>query len=704
MSASRIIQRILTAALLLLLVLLFLNVLRGQVLIADSVHAPRALNGVLDARGWNPETDGILDLAGEWEFYWEEFISTDESPQQEPIYIQQPRLWNHLSIPGEYFPPDSYASLRLRVLIDDEWPESIGFTILETANSMRFFVNGALLANAGIPGTDITSTDHKLRPRSAEYIRNGAEELDIVLHIANYIDREGGRKRPLYMGKVQDTLNVRQRSLLYEGLIGGSLLTIGLYNLILFAVNRKQRLPLAFFFVCLFFAAFILLAGERVLLLLFDIPFSIFGKLWFLSYYFMPVSMAVFLHFLFPEDSQSFVWKGLLLFASVYSLITMILPFDRAIDLLSVYHLATLTTAIYLITVIIIAIIRNRPYVYAFMAASILLFVTSVNDILYAENIIVSVFLAPFGILGFAIALSVVISRHFAETYLREKSLGNDLKQYSSNLEKLVEQRSKQIQKRKEELDTGIEYAERIQKSSLTSDSELIKIFPEHFIIYMPRDAVGGDFYWGFSQDRGKGYLAIGDCTGHGIPGALMSMLSSSILQQIIETGNSDTVKRPTAILSELHNGVRKSLQQKGGSNLNDGLDIGIIHTNQSILQFAGAHMGLYLVRNGSGVEYFPGSRKGAGYIRTALDYEFDSAQIELKKNDTFYLMSDGLIDQNGGGKNLPFGKRRFIQLLESIQNEPFQQQKSMILDALHEYQNGNPQRDDICVFAAHIQ
>ncbi|WP_460051118.1 PP2C family protein-serine/threonine phosphatase [Spirochaeta dissipatitropha] len=704
MSASRIIQRVLTAVLLLLLVLLFLNVIRDQVLIADSVHAPKALNGVLDARGWNPETDGILDLAGEWEFYWEEFVYADKEALQDPIYIQQPRLWNHLNLPGEYFPPDSYASLRLRVLIDNDWPDRIGFTILETANSMRFYVNGTLLANAGIPGTDISSTDHRLRPRSAEYIRHGTEELDLILHIANYIDREGGRKRPLYIGKVQDTLNVRQRGLLYEGLIGGSLLMIGLYNLILFAVNRKQRLPLAFFFVCLFFAAFILLAGERVLLLLFDIPFSIFGKLWFLSYYFMPVSMAVFLHFLFPNDSQGFVWKGLLLFASVYSLITMILPFDRAIDLLSVYHLATFTTAIYLITVIALAIIRNRPYAYAFLLASILLFATSINDILYAENIIVSVFLAPFGILGFAIALSVVISQHFAETYRREESLGNDLKQYSDNLEKLVGQRSQQVQKRKKELDTSIEYAERIQKSTLTSDSELKRIFPDHFIIYMPRDTVGGDFYWGSAKVAGEGYIAIGDCTGHGIPGALMSMLSSSILDQIIQVSQSDFASSPAAILSELHNGVRRNLQQKGGSNLNDGLDIGIIHSGQSILQFAGAHMGLYLVRRGSGVEFFPGSRKGAGYIRTALDYEFQSAQIELKKNDIFYLLSDGLIDQNGGGKNHPFGKRRFIQLLESIQEVPFQQQKSRILEALEQYQNGNPQRDDICVFAAQIQ
>ncbi|MFW6364075.1 MAG: SpoIIE family protein phosphatase [Spirochaeta sp.] len=662
-------------------------------------NSPMGSAGILDARGWNPREDGVLNLNGEWEFYWNEFVIPDHHPgntqpgdERPTEIIPQPGLWNHLDIPGVYFSPKGYATLRLRLLVDDEWPETLGFYIMEVSNSLRMYVNGTLVAQAGEPGRTVDHTKHEYRPRIAEFHREGAEELDIVLHIANYIDREGGRKRPLYVGTTHDARLLQHKNIAYEGMIGGALLIIGLYNFVLFLVRREERLPLAFAFVCIVFAADVLFGGERTILMLLDIPFTTFGKIWFLQYYFMPVSMTLFIHYLFPGDSRPYFWRGLCAFALLYSLLTWLLPFSEVIDLLPVYHIASLSSLVYMTYIMVTALRHKREHSIPFTIAGILTIGTAVNDLLYAENIIVSVYLSSVGILGFAAAISGMISQRFSQTFAHEEEMAVNLRRYSNNLEELVAERTSAIEAKNRELEDGIAYAKLIQSSVLPTASEIDAIAPDSFIIFHPRDIVGGDFYWASSTGSSSGWIAVGDCTGHGVPGALMVMLSISMLGR----GVASMANRPdpSNVLSELHHGVRTSMPR---SKTHDGLDIGLIHYNNGKVLFAGAHMGLYVLRN-TGVEYIPGSRKGAGYARTPLNYEFTSTAVQLNPGDSLYLLSDGFLDQHGGERDFPFGKRRFRHLLNSLAEVPFSRHRDALLQALNEYRRDRPQRDDIVV------
>lgn len=670
---------------------------------------PRAQAGVLDARGWNPLRNGAIDLDGEWEFYWKRFELPQHAPGQpgdnDPVpdtLLDQPGLWNHADVPGTYYPPEGYATLRLRVRLDESWPDTIAFYVLETANSMRMYVNGQRTAVAGRPGRSEAETLHTLRPRSAEFYRGTTDELDIVLQIANYIDREGGRKRPLFMGDTATIQAMRQRRIAYEGLIGGALLIIALYNLVVFLVHRKEKLPLALALVCAVFAADVLFAGERLVLLLFDMPFTVFGKVWFLQYYLMPVSMAILIHYLFPKESAPYFWKGLTLFALVFAAVTATLPFARVIDLLPVYHLATVAAMMYFMGVIALALIRRREHAWPFTAVGSIMIGAAINDLLYAENVIVSIFLSSAGALLFALSVSVMVSQRFARLYTREKATTIKLRRYSSNLEERIGDHTAELDARTDRLESDMGYARMIQHSVLPTDEQLQHIVAQHFSVYEPRDMVGGDFYWADPGTQpGNGWIALGDCTAHGVPGALMVMLTVSLLSQETAADGNNRGKEPQHVLQRLHHGIQDSIQQDR-EDFDNGVDLAVLQIDGSRIRFAGAHMGIFVLRAGhsgaDAVEYYPGSSKGLGHRRTPRDHHFNSAMITLSPEDTVFVLSDGLINQPGGEQGFPFGKRRLMNLLDELSDHTLEQQRESLLAAWDSYRGTHPQRDDIAV------
>jgi serine phosphatase RsbU (regulator of sigma subunit) len=244
----------------------------------------------------------------------------------------------------------------------------------------------------------------------------------------------------------------------------------------------------------------------------------------------------------------------------------------------------------------------------------------------------------------------------------------------------------------------SINYAKRIQVALLPSEKLFSKIFPESFIFYKPKDIVSGDFYW-VTEKKNKVFFAVVDCTGHGVPGAFMSIIGLELLRNII---NVQGIERPADILNKLNVDFANifSLGIDTDLALRDGMDIGfcVIHKDSGFLEFAGAFTSLYLVRENS-INEIKGDRFSVGLVREEEGNSvFQNQELPLERNDVIYLFSDGYADQFGGTDGRKFKYRRFRHLLLNLHSLPMDEQKQQIFESMETWRGNHEQVDDMLI------
>jgi hypothetical protein len=256
----------------------------------------------------------------------------------------------------------------------------------------------------------------------------------------------------------------------------------------------------------------------------------------------------------------------------------------------------------------------------------------------------------------------------------------------------LLQAQRDQIAYQKKHITDSIEYAKRIQTAILPS-MELFSDRLEHFVVFKPRDIVSGDFYWAEELD-GKFLIVTADCTGHGVPGAFMSMLGISLLNELII---SKEIIRPDMILNKLRDKIIEALKQESGSILKDGMDMTICLFDQSTrkLQFSGANNPLYLISGGN-LTQIKGDKMPVA-IHEVMD-PFTLHELQLNKGDTFYTFSDGFADQFGGPKQKKFLVKNFRNLLLSIQDLSIIEQGNRLDEVFTDYRKELEQVDDVVV------
>jgi len=240
----------------------------------------------------------------------------------------------------------------------------------------------------------------------------------------------------------------------------------------------------------------------------------------------------------------------------------------------------------------------------------------------------------------------------------------------------------------------SIDYAARIQHSVLPPAENFDAVFKDHFIWWEPRDKVGGDMYW--CRVWGDGMLVIlADCTGHGVPGAFVTLLATGALDRA-----QDDVKEgdTAALIQRMHQLLRLSLgQQNKTGETDDGLELGACYINGELnsMDFVGARFSLFKI-GGEGVDEIKGDKKGIGYRHIDPMVTFSTQTTAIKEGDTFYLTSDGIIDQIGGTKRCGFGKKRLKALLIENSKLPLADQKTEIMKTFIRYQGNERRRDDV--------
>ncbi|MCC7302986.1 MAG: tetratricopeptide repeat protein [Bacteroidia bacterium] len=255
------------------------------------------------------------------------------------------------------------------------------------------------------------------------------------------------------------------------------------------------------------------------------------------------------------------------------------------------------------------------------------------------------------------------------------------------------------IERKNKDITDSIRYALRIQNAILPDQRVLGSQMPDHFIYYNPRDIVSGDFYW-FHHFGPVTLLASADCTGHGVPGAFMSMICVQLLNQTVGDTN---ITSPEQALGVLDSGVKKALSQSGLDESSDGMDIALcaIHTDKMRLQYAGAFRPLYLVRNGEFYEYKANKFSIGGHVDRSKS--FKGHEINLQKGDCIYMFTDGYADQFGGQEGKKFMMRNFKKLIKEIWSRPMQEQHRILHETFSNWKGTFDQVDDVLVLGVRI-
>jgi serine phosphatase RsbU (regulator of sigma subunit) len=356
----------------------------------------------------------------------------------------------------------------------------------------------------------------------------------------------------------------------------------------------------------------------------------------------------------------------------------------------------------------------NLPYgKYTFRVKARTATLIESKEAVYEFNILKPWYLTSYMIILYFIIIVLII-------YVIIKAYTKKLKNENIRLEGIVAERTAVVVKQKEELESSIHYASRIQMALLPSEAILSENLKNYFILFRPRDIVSGDFYW-MTKKNNRLYVVAADCTGHGVPGAFMSLLGMSFLDEIIDK---EAAPRADHVLSELRLHVTESLKQVGGDDeAKDGMDMAllVVDFNSSRVEFSGAYNPCFRVRKLSeeetknyhddNMEMADGSMSDGKHlletiyaskmpigISPRMNDKFVFFDWSLERGISYYLFSDGYIDQFGGPRGRKFMKKNFKRLILEIQDYSMTRQKEVLEQNLKSWIGESPQIDDILV------
>ena len=265
---------------------------------------------------------------------------------------------------------------------------------------------------------------------------------------------------------------------------------------------------------------------------------------------------------------------------------------------------------------------------------------------------------------------------------------------------RLLEQQNEKIEKQNKKITDSIEYAKRIQTALFPPVEKRKGILPDHFILYKPCDIVSGDFYWMAKKDK-RVFIAVADCTGHGVPGAFMSMLGVAIL---CKTVNKKAAVYASGILNQLRGRIIHSLHQRGRKDeARDGMEMAlcIIDFEQLKIQFAGAHRPLYIIRNNELME-IKGDKMPIG-IHEGKRRTFTNHEVLLEQDDCIYLSTDGYADQMGGPNRKSFKTKYLKDLLLKNHHREMQEQHRILESTIEDWRGELEQIDDMLLMGIRV-
>lgn len=425
----------------------------------------------------------------------------------------------------------------------------------------------------------------------------------------------------------------------------------------------------------------------------------------------------------YPKLNRAYTYAGYLV-AGNCLLSLIYTPETFRISVLVINVMALLLNVMIIPTAILVLRKNFKPARY-FLLAFIVLVISVFFFILNNFGIFQSDFYAAYGLqIGSAvevILLSFAIVdkfKRFREDAFARLTMINNMKaRANEELERKVEERTEEIstqkqvvENQKEEILSSIRYAQRIQNSLLPAEAEITRLFAESFVFFKPRDIVSGDFYWVGETSEENPWkagsklrlFAAVDCTGHGVPGALMSVLGHNGLDRCL---NHKDVDSPASALRFINSEIVRTLQQdKHRGGVQDGMDMVLCAFNPEtgILQFAGAKNNLYIFRNGEFIE-LKGDRISIGADVNSMHLDFTDKEIKLESGDVIYTFTDGYPDQFGGEQNKKLKSRPLLKIISELAGHTMEEQRAMLANTFEMWRGENEQIDDVCMMGIRV-
>jgi len=701
-------------------------------------NIPSCKTGIIDLRAWNFERDGIVPLNGEWEFYWNELTDNQGLKSDSANLMTVPDLWNRS---GKY-PAHGFATYQLHLKISKS--EDLLFLKLKTVSTAYILsVNGKKLAQVGKLSRKPNEGKGEYRPLFIPLIlseldtQDGAfYKLDLQVQVSNYHHSNSGLWETVYLGRSEQIKSYWQNFISIKLILLGLILAMALYHLGVFLLRRSDYASLYFSFISGMMILRNITTDEIVVLEWLSIDFQILTKIEYGSAYLIPIFIALFTRALFRKEMpklavQIVVGIGVFIAASI-----LFFPLNFYSQLKIFYNLYIFLSGIYVLTFVLWkSMMRRREGAILAFGGLFVLYAAALVDMLTGQSIIQLFYIADFGLLVYVIFQSYLLSKLFASTFNKNKDLTQQLNYQNINLEGLVRERTAEIFLQKEELVTqsenlatansniqqqhdkikaqnelikrSITYAQTIQEAILPLKENMDKHF-QSFVLFKPKDIVSGDFYWFTHLPAGKGkayaetFVAVLDCTGHGVPGAFMSMIGSRLLNEIV---NEQKVSETNQILELLNQGVKKALKQEQTQN-QDGMDVCLckIIKNKSdfSVHFSGAKRPLWIYKKESNkILRIKGDKKTVGgkYFQESV---FTKREMKLQAGDTLYLFSDGYIDQNGADRK-KIGSQNLFKYLEELAPQNLETQMQVLEDKLDTWKGKEEQRDDITIMGVRL-
>ncbi len=683
----------------------------------------QAQKGLIDLSKLDFEQEKIVDLNGEWAFSWQEF-NQNEVLGQHPDYVRVPSLWTNYPS-NDKKTAFGYGTYHLKIILPKKRP-ALAFKLLSLGTAYTFYANGKKIAQSGVVGTQRSTTMPYTLPQVC-FLDSPSDTINIAIQVANFHHRKGGFWHSIQFGEASQIQRTRDRLIAIDLLLAGCLLIMAFYHLGIYAFRKQDYSVLYFSLVSLIFVLHTLITDERYLLYLFpEISWELAIRAEYLTVYLGFSFYIMFFHSIFPHEFSKSVmlwsrWIGWIL--SIVVLLSPVYLFSYTLDLMQMLMLAV---GVYVCYALILAVNQKREASRVFLLGFLIFSATLVNDLLSDANIIQTGRWVSLGFLIFTFSQAIVLSIRYARSFSAIEELTADLEQRVDKRTQEISQKNLELENQKNEIirkteiiekknqniTASINYASRIQKAIIGSEDAVSSNFKDSFILIKPKDIVSGDFYW-YTEVKRSGIIketeerqsiyfkiiAAADCTGHGIPGAFMTVMGNALLDEII---NENKVTNPSRILSVLDRKLLMKLQQH---NVNDGMDIAMLIFDEENHQvnFAGANNPLYYVRNGE-MHQIKGAKFPIGSTQYKTKKKFDNHLIDYLPGDIFYIFTDGFQDQFGGEEGRKYYKKQFREMLLSISSLPMKEQKIHLEEELKKWQGDHPQTDDILVIGIRTQ
>ncbi|MBK8395294.1 MAG: adenylate/guanylate cyclase domain-containing protein [Leptospiraceae bacterium] len=407
-----------------------ISIFGGCFQILDLETPPKAIKGFLDLSTAQMNSEEVVKLDGEWEFYWNRFLYSGKSDQTNKntdfIYSKVPGNWNGEIVNGKELPGYGYGTYRLKLILP-EGNDTFALKTPDLATSYRIWFNGELLTENGF----ISDKAETFKPQflvGISYIRNPKLENEIVVEIANFAHVKGGFWESMRIGTNKGIHDFREKKFGFDLFLTGSLLIMGIYHIGLFSLRRNDRSSLWLGVFCFIMIVRTLTTGERLLFSYFpDINFEFGLKLEYLSFFLATPVFSMFLNSLYPEEFKSKPLKIILFSSSIF----ILLVFFSFVNIYSrsaiPYQLVTVSSLIYGITALVKGSIRKREGAFVALIGFLVLFATIINDILYANVVINTAQLSPFGLFVFIFSQAFLLSIRFSKAFFNVELLSQDL-------------------------------------------------------------------------------------------------------------------------------------------------------------------------------------------------------------------------------------------------------------------------------------